>query len=59
MLIRYESCAMMPLMSWFDIDLASASRASGGRVGSRHWFGDLVKTWMAVAPIAAPRSGAR
>src|SRR5438552_3135474 len=26
--------------------------------GSRHWFGVLVKTWIAVAPMAAPRAGA-
>src|SRR5260370_1298671 len=27
--------------------------------GSRHWFGVFVKTWIAVAPIATPRVGAR
>src|SRR6266849_4466558 len=27
--------------------------------GSRHWFGVFVNTWIAVAPIATPRAGAR
>jgi len=27
-------------------------------VRSRHWFGVFVNTWIAVAPIATPRSGA-
>ncbi|HEY8106988.1 MAG TPA: hypothetical protein VIE46_12845 [Gemmatimonadales bacterium] len=36
----------------------NAVRASRPRVGSRHWFGVFVNTWMAVAPMATPRSGA-
>jgi hypothetical protein len=35
-----------------------AAQTSLVRVGSRHWFGVFVNTWMAVAPMATPRSGA-
>src|SRR2546427_1109760 len=36
----------------------NASTCAGAIAGSRHWLGVLVKIWMAVAPIVAPRAGA-
>ena len=36
----------------------AAAAASVHAAPPRHWFGVFVKTWIAVAPIAAPRAGA-
>lgn len=57
-MIRYESCetTLVTLQSASDIRKALAT--SDVMTGSRHWLGILVNTWMAEAPIAAPRAGA-
>lgn len=58
-MIRYESCETTKPMPFSDSDLRNVSATDASISGSRHWFGVLVKTWMAVAPISAPRAGAR
>ena len=56
-LIRYESWDTNPRMPVRSTSCRNRSQVSRSIVGSRHWFGVLVKSWSAVAPIAAARRG--
>lgn len=56
--MRYESCAMAHRILFCDSDFRKSARTVGVSSGSRHWLGVFVKSWMTVAPMAAPRPGA-
>jgi len=56
--MRYESCEMTARNPDFSTARRKAAQMPAPKVGSRHWFGVFVNTWIAVAPMARPRAGA-
>lgn len=57
--MRYESCPTTKAMPFSASAACRASAVPASIAGSRHWFGVFVNTWIAVAPMALPRAGAR
>ena len=56
--MRYESCDTTARNPLSENALRNCSAVTPSMDGSRHWLGVLVKSWIAVAPMATPRAGA-